>query len=360
MITAVNAYHFGSSNGAYLFARAGSSVAPAGTGHANQHLLVIAAPSITDAGDDPFFAEIFQDVVDFDIAYANAVYGHDQIRIVVDEETRPYFTGRVPQEILIEANIPHIWMRDYTTINPYDPIQFRYTAASFEGDQAEAEFMQDGFNRFAAGFGFTFPKSEHLLDGGNIVDNYAGRIVTTERFLEDNALSREEGKAILKQLLDADEVAILPPDEDVLAHSDGMVMFAEADTIIVNQYPEPLRTIVLDELKSAFPGIKIVEIETTVDWDDPTTSSCGINVNATVTANYIYMPQFGDAVSDRALKTIAAHTSKTVIPVPANKVCDLGGSVRCLTWQMGSDAARRFMNYQTRQFPPLSDRYRGG
>ena len=136
----------------------------------------------------------------------------------------------------------------------------------------------------------------------------------------------------MKQLLHAREVAILPPDDDWLAHSDGMVMFAEENTLIINRYDEPLRSEVLDELNRAFPGIKIVEIE--ADWDDSAAgSACGINVNATVTPNFIYMPHFDNRLSDAALKTIQRHTSKTVIPVPSNEVCKLGGSVRCLTWQ---------------------------
>ena len=307
-----------------------------------KHLIVIAAPSIGDTRDDQFYAEIYQGIIEFDIAYANAVWGHDEVRIVVDEETRHYFTGRVPEEILIDAKVPHIWMRDFTTINPYRPVQFRYTAASFEGDQSEADYMQDGFNAFTAEHGFAYSKANYFLDGGNIVDNYAGRIVTTERFLEDNNLSKEEGKEVLKRLLDADEVAILPPDEDILAHSDGMVMFVEDDTIVVNRYDEPLRTEILGELRAAFPGIKIVEVE--ADWDEDG-SACGINVNATVTANYIYMPHFGNKASDDALKTIRAHTIKTVIPVPANNVCKLGGSVRCLTWQLGDEQARELIGY---------------
>ncbi|MEX3011923.1 agmatine deiminase family protein [Hoeflea sp. TYP-13] len=309
-----------------------------------EFLLVIAAPSIGDTEDDPLFADVFQNIVDFDVAYANSVLGHDQIRIVVDEATRPFFEGRVPDEILVDAELPHIWMRDYTTINPFNPVQFRYTAASFEGDQAEADYMQDGFSRFINNFGLSFEKTDYVLDGGNIVDNYAGRVVTTDRFLEDNDLSEEEGRAVLRQLLGAQEVAILPPDDDILAHSDGMVMFTEENTIIVNRYPEPLRSEILDELQTAFPGIEIVEIEAALDWDDKEGGACGINVNATVTGDYIYMPHFGDGVSDRALETIRAHTTKTVIPVPANKVCDLGGSVRCLTWQLSGPTAVRLLS----------------
>jgi len=46
------------------------------------------------------------------------------------------------------------------------------------------------------------------------------------------------------------------------------------------------------------PGIEIVEIKAAFDdesWDGNIGSACGVNINATVTTNYIYVPHFGDA-----------------------------------------------------------------
>ncbi|RRD01839.1 peptide ABC transporter permease [Amphritea balenae] len=322
-------------------------------------LIVIAAPSIVDTEDDLYYAEVFDDIIEFDIVYANAVLGHDEILILVDAETRPYFTGRVPEQILIESDPQHIWMRDFTTVNPYRPVQFRYTSATFENNYAEADEIQADFNYLLKQVGIGFDQARYkskklLLDGGNIVDNYAGRVITTERFLEDNRLSRKEGIAALKQLLGATEVAIIPGDDPVMAHSDGMVMFSDENTLFVNRYEGTFRTRVLDELKSAFPGIRLIEVD--AKWDEGDSelsvgSACGINLNATVTSNFIYMPHFGDIESDDVMKLIAKNSEKTVIPVPAKGVCKLGGSVRCLSWQQSGDRTaevirklRRFEN----------------
>lgn len=303
-------------------------------------VIVLAAPSIVDASDEEDYAQVFDGIVDFDVDYANAIYGHDNVFILVDEETRSYFTGRVPEEILIDSAPLHIWMRDFTTINPHQPVQFRYTPASFEGDQAYADEIQNEFNQLLDEVGINVPQARNgrqylKLDGGNIVDNYAGRIITTDRFLEDNKLSRQQAITLLKKELNAKEVAILPADDPILAHSDGMVMFSDENTLFVNEYDEPFRSDVLSELRSAFPGVKIIEVEVAWDKEDES-SACGINLNATVTSNYIYMPHFGDATSDRVLAKIQKHTSKKVIPVPASGVCKLGGSVRCLSWQQSN------------------------
>ena len=55
----------------------------------------------------------------------------------------------------------------------------------------------------AAAAGFIPRVSDYILDGGNVVDDYQGRIIVTERFLEDNRLSKQEGKAVLKEIYGA-------------------------------------------------------------------------------------------------------------------------------------------------------------
>jgi len=87
-----------------------------------------------------------------------------------------------------------------------------------------------------------------------------------------------------------------------------------------------------------------------VAWDesnetdkDPA-SACGVNLNATVTQSYIYMPHFGDEISDATLELIQKNTLKKVIAIPANGVCKLGGSVRCLSWQQSGQLGEK-INY---------------
>ena len=306
-------------------------------------LIVLAAPSV----HNDYYADVFADIIAFDIAYAQAVLGKDEVRVLVDADTRPYFEGKVPEDILVKASVKDIWLRDFATVNPYDPIQFRYTAASLDGVQYEADFIQSSFNDFVGERGITFPTTNLLIDGGNVVDNYAGRAVTTTRFLEDNGFTKDEGVAALKELLDATEVAILPPDDPALAHSDGMVMFIEDNVLVVNEYDEPLRTEIITELTSAFPGVELIEVPAAWDdatWDGNIGSACGINVNSVVTTNYIYVPHFGDQNSDAVIATIKEHTSKTVVPIPAENVCQMGGSVRCLSWQQSGEQAQKLLS----------------
>lgn len=305
-------------------------------------LLVLSAPSV----HDPYYKSAFQRIVDFQIDYAKSILGNDNVVIVVDEDTKPYFTGKVPEDILLVDDIRDIWMRDFTTVNPMQPVQFTYTWASMT--QKQSKEVQKSFSQFADRYQIQRAKTDLMIDGGNFVDDYAGRVITTTRFMEDNELSYNEAKQELKTTLGAREVAILEPDEEVLAHSDGMVSWVDKNTLLVNDYSKTpsLRTTVMTELKASFPTAKIVEVPVEYktnpkgQWEG-FESACGVNLNATVTHNNIYVPTFNMPHDQKALTIIKQNTSKKVIPVNAENVCPMGGSVRCLTWQVtGNNAAK--------------------
>lgn len=303
-------------------------------------LLVLSAPSVHDA----YYKSTFQQIVDFQIAYAKSILGNDNVVILVDEDTKPYFTGKVPEDILLVDDIRDIWMRDFTTVNPEQPVQFTYTWASMT--QKQSKDVQKSFNQFADRYQIQRAKTDLMIDGGNLVDDYAGRVITTTRFMEDNELSYNEAKQELKATLGATEVAILEPDEEVLAHSDGMVSWVDKNTLLVNDYSKnpSFRSIVMKELKTSFPTAKIVEVPVEYktnpkgQWEG-FESACGVNLNATVTHNNIYVPTFNMPHDEKALTIIKQNTSKKVISVNAENVCPMGGSVRCLTWQVAGDNA---------------------
>ncbi|MDQ9037093.1 agmatine deiminase family protein [Acinetobacter seifertii] len=303
-------------------------------------LLVLSAPSVHDA----YYKSAFQQIVDFQIAYAKSILGNDNVVILVDEDTKPYFTGKVPEDILLVDDIRDIWMRDFTTVNPEQPVQFTYTWASMT--QKQSKDVQKSFNQFADRYQIQRAKTDLMIDGGNLVDDYAGRVITTTRFMQDNELSYNEAKQELKATLGATEVAILEPDEEVLAHSDGMVSWVDKNTLLVNDYSKnpSFRSIIMKELKTSFPTAKIVEVPVEYktnpkgQWEG-FESACGVNLNATVTHNNIYVPTFNMPHDEKALTIIKQNTSKKVISVNAENVCPMGGSVRCLTWQVAGDNA---------------------
>jgi len=59
---------------------------------------------------------------------------------------------------------------------------------------------------------------------------------------------------------------------------------------------------------------------------------------------YIYMPTFNSPYDDEMLALFEANTNKTVVPVPAEDVCFMGGNVRCLSWQVKGQNANKILN----------------
>ena len=127
-------------------------------------------------------------------------------------------------------------------------------------------------------------------------------------------------------------------------------MWASTDTLLVNRYDEPFRGRVIAALREGLPGVKIVEVAP--GYSDETwkgfASAYGLNVNSTVTNNCIYVPVYGTATDTAFLETLKQNTDKEIIGVNAKDVCRMGGSVRCLSWQLTADNARKLIAARSR------------
>ena len=305
----------------------------------NRMLVVITAPS----SSDNYYKDVYNKILKYDIEYAKNIIGKDNIVVLGDKKAISILKKHLPDDILLQADMRDIWMRDFTTVNTYNPLQFRYAKAAQGGSNFDAQWVQKGFNRFAEKHDLQFRKTNLIMDGGNLVDNNKDSVIVTERFLQDNNLTYEKGKNALGELLDVKYIAIIPADdEEGLAHADGMAMFIDDNILAINKYDEPFRTKVLNELKQSLPGKKVIEIETRFDedvWDESFSSACGIYTNSLVTENYIYMPIFGSDLDKKAIKLVQNNTTKKVVPIDASSVCFMGGSVRCLGWQVAGENA---------------------
>lgn len=62
-----------------------------------------------------------------------------------------------------------------------------------------------------------------------------------------------------------------------------------------------------------------------------------------VTLARFYLPQFGIPEDAEALASVIAWSDKEIVPVRSEKVCRMGGGVRCMSWQLRGDNARRLL-----------------
>ncbi|WP_366145043.1 agmatine deiminase family protein [Maricaulis sp.] len=312
-----------------------------------RELIVVAAPRY----GDPYYADVAAGIFEFHVAYAQAVQVHDDFLVLADARSAPAYIAALGPERVAIAPQDDIWMRDFSLSNANAPVMFRYTAEGQGGGrdgQDEADHVQEELAGLMQAAGLDFTESDWLNDGGNFVDDYADRAVLSRKFLRDNALTEAQGRALLQQRYGLEHVAFIEADEQGgLEHADGVVAFIDANTLVINAYPEDpaYADALVADLRAGLPGVTIHIIVTPYDgsdiYDERFGSACGLYTNMLVTPDRIYLPQFGIAEDAEALAAVRSWTDKTVVPVQSGQVCAMGGGVRCMSWQLrGENAAR--------------------
>ncbi len=318
---------------------------------ANAELIVLAAPN----SEDDYYARFADDIFDFHVDYAKRIGAGDQVLIFTDRGNQDRYVRALGRERVVVAPMLDIWMRDFTTSNPVSPVMFRYTAEGQGGGrsgQRQADAVQETLAIVAEEAGLSFRETDLLNDGGNIVEDSAGNMVVSRKFLRDNRLTEATARKKLRRLTGARHIAFIEADEQGgLEHADGVVSFVDVNTLIINSYPEDpdyARNLEKD-LRAGLPGVKIHEIITPYDgsetYDERFGSACGLYTNVLLTPNRIYFPQFGIPEDRIALKQVRAVTTREVVPVSSQQVCHMGGGVRCMSWQVRGDQATRLKNY---------------
>jgi len=320
-------------------------------------LIVLASP----VGDrDDYYQQFADDIAKFHLHFAEKILAHgDDVLILSSEKFYDFYAEHLGVEKVILAPMPDIWMRDFTVANTVDPVMFRYSAAGQGGDQGAADYVQEMFAVLAEEAGIDFAESDLINDGGNFVDDYAGRVVVSRKFLKDNKLTEQQARREISKLTGARQVAFIEADEQGgLEHADGVVSFVDENVLLMNDYSEDpdYRDELIGDLKSALPGVQIHPVVTPYDgsetFDAKFGSACGLYTNALVTPERIYFPQFGLDEDAKALQQVRAATTREVVPVFSQGVCALGGGVRCMSLQLRGQAAQRLLRYADR----LSDR----
>lgn len=319
--------------------------------NAEKELIVLSAP----VTDDPYYAAVADSIFDFHVRYAQKISKHDSVLILVDEKAYDRYANAIGEDKIAVAPMFDIWMRDFGLSNPVNPIMFRYTAEGQgrgEKGQREADTVQEHLAVIADKAGLSFHETDLLNDGGNFVDDYAGNVVISRKFLHDNKLTEEQARSKLRELTDINNIAFIDSDEQGgLEHADGVVAFVDTNTLIINTYtedPEYTKQLRAD-LEFGLPGVIIHEIVTPYDdssiLDQRFGSACGLYTNALVTPNRVYLPQFGISEDEIALKQVRAATTREVVPVSSHQVCTMGGGVRCMSWQLRGANAKALLSY---------------
>lgn len=317
----------------------------------SKELIVLAAPQ----SGDSYYADVAKSIFEFHVAFAQKIIEKDDVIILTDAATYQSYVDALGADHVAIASMDDIWMRDFSLSNAASPVMFRYTAAGQGGGrkgQRDADAVQEELAANLDEAELSYRASNLLNDGGNVVDEYNGRVVISRKFLRDNKMSESQARNALRKLMKVEHIAFIEADEQGgLEHADGVVAFIGPNILAVNSYPddpdyaEQLHA----DLKAGLPGVTIHEIVTPYDgseiYDERFGSACGLYTNMLVTPHRIYLPQFGVPEDAEALSQIRQWTDREVIPVRSDQVCHMGGGVRCMSWQLRGENAARLKQY---------------
>ena len=320
-----------------------------------KELILLAAPNT----GDPYYADQAQNIFDFHVEYVKQIQDRDDVLVLVDEFAYDGYVDAIGEDKVAIAPMSDIWMRDFGLSNAADPVMFRYTSEGQGGGQkgdkkgqGDADAVQERLAIVAERAGLTFKETDLLNDGGNFVDDYAGNVVISRKFLRDNELTEDQARTKLKALFGIKSVAFIESDEQGgLEHADGVVAFVDTNVLIINSYEEDpdYASELRADLERGLPGVEIHEVVTPYDdseiYDERFGSACGLYTNALVTPYRIYLPQFGIPEDNIALQQVQAATSREVVPVSSQRVCSMGGGVRCMSWQLRGDNAKVLLEH---------------
>lgn len=225
-----------------------------------------------------------------------------------------------------------IWARDYMPVKTKNGqyISFRYEPSYLADDpQLKTDFKAD----IAPHFALPVTYSDINLDGGNVVfsPSRTKAIITDRVFPENPEYDKNTLVSVLEKLLEAEIVIIPSLKSDMTSHADGVVRFVNENTVIGNA--SPYKSGYEQKVKTALKkgGISVIDFPY---FDSEGISAVGSYLNFLKTEKHIFLPIFGDALDETALKCAKEIFDKKIIPVNINGIAEKGGVLNCISWEM--------------------------
>ena len=224
-----------------------------------------------------------------------------------------------------------IWARDYMPVKTKSGqyISFRYEPSYLAADlQLRTDFKAD----IAARFALPVTYSDINLDGGNVVfsPSRTKAVITDRVFSENPEYDKNTLASVLEKLLEAEIVIISSLKSDMTGHADGVVRFVNENTVIGNA--SPYKNGYEQKVKMSLKkhGISCLDFPY---FDSDGISAVGSYLNFLKTEKHIFLPVFGDALDETALKCAREIFNKKIIPLNINEIAEEGGGLNCISWE---------------------------
>lgn len=280
--------------------------------------------------------------------------------MITDRETNfLYLSDLLPKEypeffkrfetVLNEVGIPFeflsdtkdIWAVDYMPVQTRknEFIQFRYEP-DYLMDSKENRASISDVSSICRAIGIKPVKSDVNLDGGNVT-KWNDRVIMCEKVFDENPdLSEDE---LFDELLEyfnlkEENLHFVPWDEyDFTGHADGMVRFANANTLLVNDYSkeEPeFRNLFQEAIEAT--GLEAIVLPYEPE-DDPTlVSAVGLYLNYLEMEQAVIVPVFNLPSDAKAVEILTqVFKNKPVKPIECTELARKGGGIlNCITWNI--------------------------
>ena len=235
------------------------------------------------------------------------------------------------EEFALVDGARDIWARDYMPVKTLSGqyISFRYEPSYLKGYEGQrTDYRKD----IAPHIDLSVTYSNINLDGGNIVFSPSQKraVITDRVFPENPEYDKNSLLSELEKLLEA-EIAIIPSlKSDMTGHADGVVRFVNENTVIGNA--SPYKSGYEQKVKTALKkcGISVMDFPY---FDSKGISAVGSYLNFLETEKRIFLPVFGDAQDETAVKCAREIFDKKIIPVNINEIAEKGGGLNCISWE---------------------------
>jgi agmatine deiminase len=138
----------------------------------------------------------------------------------------------------------------------------------------------------------------------------------------------------LQDLLELEELIIIPTlPYDITGHSDGIVRFINADSLLVNDFRNACSRTYWQKLLKSLKGFELCLLPNDSHLNKITDDATGDYINMLETKTHLFIPIYGNKSDDHAMKIIEkTYPSKKLVPVNASKLTIKGGGLHCASW----------------------------
>ena len=230
-----------------------------------------------------------------------------------------------------------IWCRDYM---PVQVSSDRFIRFNYDPDYLRPKkyrYLRSEQSAILCHLSLSVVESDLVIDGGNVVKAEDKVIITDKIFSENKSMNRDEIIREILTIFGIEVVVIIPAlPSDFTGHSDGMVRFVNANTVLLNDFSK-YHPAYFQKLKKSLTaqGLNITLLpwygwQNKNDIDDT-----GDYINFLHVGDLIIYPEF-DPVTDRDAKAAIQHSypGKKLEGVDAGLVAQEGGLLNCCTWNI--------------------------